>query len=167
MLLVSAARLRALDLIADPDAPLGLAASNVVAFAGRRERGEPLSRILGQREFWSLSFSVTSAVLDPRADTETLVEAAIAAMADRRTEALTIVDFGVGSGAILAALLIEFPNATGLGIDCSESATEIARSNLAALGVASRAHIKVGNWGDGIPAAFDLIVSNPPYIPTG
>jgi release factor glutamine methyltransferase len=166
LLLAAAARLRSLDLVADPDRPLGDAADRVEAFAARRERGEPLSRIAGAREFWSLDFRVTPDVLDPRADTETLVEAALAEFSARKMEPLRIADFGVGSGAILAALLVELPNATGTGIDRSERAAEVARANLEAIGLAARSEVRVGDWGWGIDGPFDLIVSNPPYIPS-
>lgn len=165
-LLARATGLRPLDLAAEPERRLGEAASRVEAFAARREAGEPLSRIAGEREFWSLPFRVTPDVLDPRADTETLVEAALAALARREGDALRLVDFGVGTGAILAALLAELPNARGLGVDRSEAAAKVARDNLEALGFGARAEVRVGNWGEGLAGPFDLIVSNPPYIPS-
>ena len=164
LLMAAAADLRAVDLVANPQAPLGAAAERIEAFAVRREHGEPLSRILGRREFWSLAFAITPDVLDPRADTETLVEAAISELAARRAERLRIVDFGVGSGALLAALLTEFPHASGVGVDRSPGAARTAAANLAALGLSARATIRVGDWGDGLVGTFDLIVSNPPYI---
>ena len=151
--------------IADPRAPLGAAATRVEAFALRREQGEPLSRIEGRREFWGLDFEVTPDVLDPRADTETLVEAALAAMHERHGEALRVLDLGIGSGAILAALLSEWPQATGLGVDASAAAAEVAARNLAAF--AARAQVRVGSWGAGLEGGFGVIVSNPPYIRTG
>ena len=162
LLVRRAAGLSAAALIADPEAPLGEASARVEAYAQRRAAGEPLSRIEGRREFWGLDFAVTSAVLDPRADTETLVEAALAALSPRRGEALRLIDFGTGSGAILAALLSEWPKATGLGIDASPAAAEVAARNLARFG--ARARVRVGLWGQGIDGPFDVIVSNPPYI---
>lgn len=165
LLIAAALGVRAIDLVVDPETPLGAAAEPLEALARRREAGEPLTRILGRREFWSLDLRITSDVLDPRPDTETIIEAALAEFAGRKSEPLRIVDFGVGSGAILAALLSEFPNAIGLGIDRSEAAARIARENLDALGF-SRAQTRVGNWGAGLDGPFDLIVSNPPYIPS-
>ena len=150
-----------------PDAPLGASAERVEAFARRREAGEPLSRIEGRRAFWRYEFAITPDVLDPRADTETLVSAALEAFADRRGEALRVLDFGVGSGAILAALLGEWPNASGLGVDASAAAAAVARGNLDAMGLGERAQVRVGRWGEGIAGGFDVIVSNPPYIPSG
>ncbi len=154
----AAAWIAAPDLaIADP--------SRAQAFAARRLVGEPLSRILGQREFWSLAFLLSPDVLDPRDDTETLVEAALAAFAQRKAERLHVLDYGVGSGAILAALLTELPNAHGVGVDKSAAAAAQATDNLARLGLATRAKILVSDWGARLDeSAFDLIVSNPPYI---
>ena len=150
-----------------PDAPLGASAERVESFARRREAGEPLSRIEGRRAFWRYEFAITPDVLDPRADTETLVEAALAALQPRRGDALRVLDFGVGSGAILAALLGEWPNASGLGVDASSAASAVARRNLDALGLGARAQVRVGRWAEGIAGRFDVIVSNPPYIPSG
>ncbi len=161
-LLRAAAGLSGVDLISAPEAPLGDAAARVAMFVARRAAGEPLSRIEGQRSFWGLELAVTPDVLDPRGDTETLVEAALAAFPHDR--ALRVVDFGVGSGAILAALLSEWPNARGVGVDASAAAAATARANLAALGL--RAEVVVGRWGQGLTGPFDVIVSNPPYIPS-
>jgi release factor glutamine methyltransferase len=167
LVLAAAAALRSADLIGSPEVALGSAARSVAAFAARRAAGEPLSRIAGRREFWSLNFSISPDVLDPRADTETLVEAAAWAARARRSERLRILDLGTGSGALLAALLGEFPSSTGVAVDISESATAIARANFESLGLTARATVRVGDWGDGLNGGFDLIVSNPPYIPTG
>ena len=167
LILRAAAGLEAKDLIVDPDAPLGPAAGLAERHAARRAAGEPLSRILGRREFWGLSFALSPDALDPRPETETIVEAALAAMSARRAESLRFVDFGVGSGALIAALLSEFPAALGVGVDLSPGAAAQARDNLAALGFADRAEIRVGDWGDGLEGAFDLIVANPPYVASG
>lgn len=167
LLIRAASGLRAADLIADPDAPLGESALRIEALAQRRERGEPLSRIMGRREFWSLELTVSPDVLDPRPETETLVEAALARMAERRAEALRVLDLGVGSGALLCALLTELPAAQGVGVDRSPAAAGVARANLEALGLAQRAQIRVGDWATGLDGPFDLIVSNPPYIRSG
>ncbi len=164
--LCAAARLPPAALIAAPEAPLGAAAARLEDFATRRVSGEPLSKIVGMREFWGLALTVSRDVLDPRPETETLVEAARALFADRRLDQLRVLDLGVGSGALLCALLHEFVNARGLGVDVSAAAAEVARRNVAACGFADRAEIRVGSWADGVPGPFDLIVSNPPYIPT-
>lgn len=133
----------------------------------RRRSGEPVWRILGGREFWGLPFTITPAVLDPRPDTETLITAALAALEARRETPLRILDLGTGSGAILCALLSEWPAAHGWGVDRSERACRVAQDNVQALGFASRALVVNGAWSAAMPdAGFDLVVSNPPYIPS-
>lgn len=135
------------------------------ALARRRLRGEPVARILGVKEFWGLPISLSPATLVPRPDTETVVEAALAAIGDgRRRESLCIADLGAGTGAILLALLHELPNATGLGTDIDPQAVEIARRNAHALGLASRAEFKLADFETALDKTFDLVVSNPPYI---
>ena len=165
--LCAAAGLSLAALIAAPEAPLGAAAVRLVDFAARRASGEPLSRIMGKREFWGLTLAISPEVLDPRPETETIIEAAVALLADRRRDQLRLLDLGVGSGAILCALLHEFVNAHGLGVDVSAPAAEMARRNIDLCGLARRADIRVGAWTDGVDGPFDLIVSNPPYIPSG
>ena len=167
LVLRAAAGLDAKDLIVDPDAALGPAAERVDAYATRRAAGEPLSRIVGWREFWGLRFALSADALDPRPATETIVEAALDTFSARRGEALRVIDFGVGSGALIAALLSEFPAARGLGVDLNPGAAAQARANLAALGLADRAEIGVGDWGAGLEGEFDLIVANPPYVASG
>jgi release factor glutamine methyltransferase len=167
LILRAAAGLRPADLIVEPDAPLGAAAAAAERYALRRVAGEPLSRIFGRREFWGLSFVLSPDTLDPRPETETIVEAALAALAARRGEALRLCDFGVGSGALIAALISEFPAARGVGVDLSPGAAAQARANLESLGLAARAEIRVGDWGEGLDGPFDLIVANPPYVPSG
>jgi release factor glutamine methyltransferase len=125
---------------------------------------EPLSRILGRREFWGLGFALSSDTLDPRPETETIVGAVLRRFPDRN-EPLRLLDLGTGTGCILLALLSEFPNAFGFGVDLSAGAATTARFNAGALGFASRAHFLVGDWGAGISGKFDAIVANPPYIP--
>jgi release factor glutamine methyltransferase len=137
----------------------------------RRVKREPMAYILGEREFWGLSFKVTPAVLVPRPDSETLIEAALALLPDR-TRALRILDLGVGSGCLLLALLKEFANANGTGLDASTDALDVAKSNAEALGLASRANFVVGDWREPgwwrrFAAPFDLVVANPPYIEAG
>jgi release factor glutamine methyltransferase len=154
-------------MIAAPDERLGQAAARLGEFAVRRADGEPLSKIIGRREFWGLPLFVSRDVLDPRPETETIVEAAVALFAGRRSEPIRVLDLGVGSGALLCALLIEFPAARGLGVDRSEAAAAVARANIEACGLAERAEVRIGDWADGVDGPFDLIVSNPPYVPSG
>jgi release factor glutamine methyltransferase len=136
--------------------------------AARRLRGEPVARILGTKEFWGLTFALSPATLVPRPDTETVVEAALAAIGESRKDAaLRIADLGTGTGAILLALLHELRNATGVGTDIDSEAIETARMNAAALGVSSRAEFVVTDFAAGLGGPFDLLVSNPPYIASG
>ena len=135
------------------------------ALLARRLAGEPAARLLGRREFWSLDFVLTPDTLVPRPDTETVVEAALAALPERDAP-VRILDLGIGSGAILAALLVERPNAFGVGVDVSEGAARAARDNLARAGLTGRSAVLVGSWGAALTGGFDLVVSNPPYIPT-
>ncbi len=136
-------------------------------FAARRLHGEPVSRILGRREFWGLSFSICPDVLDPRPDTELLVETALAhAKAQGLTNApLRILDLGTGSGCLLAALLSELPQARGIGVDVSRRALAVAQENLHRLGLRGRAAFLCGDWAAAISCeSFDIVVCNPPYI---
>jgi release factor glutamine methyltransferase len=153
-------------LIIAPWEPLGSAAGRVREFATRRAAGEPLSRIVGKREFWGLSLAISPHVLDPRPETETIVEAALSILSDRHEDPLRILDLGIGSGALLCALLTEFGPARGIGVDISPDAAEVALRNLDACGLSERAEIRVGDWTSGLKGRFELIVSNPPYIPT-
>ena len=129
----------------------------------RRKAGEPVAYITGHREFWSLDLLVTPAVLIPRPDSETLIEAALAA----GIAPVTILDLGTGSGALLLAALTEWPAATGLGIDASAAALAVAGRNAERLELAGRATFRAGNWGQGLTGRFDLILCNPPYVETG
>lgn len=133
------------------------------AMMTRRLSGEPVSRILGQREFWGLMFTVTPAVLDPRPDTETIVQAAVQEMAVNPPA--TILDLGTGSGCLLIALLTEFPGARGTAVDISPEALAVAKMNAETLGVVDRITFVEGRWFDSVTGSYDLIVSNPPYIP--
>jgi len=139
-------------------------AARVEAIIARREKREPVSHILGKREFWSLSFTVTADTLDPRPDTETLIEAVLAAVPDRAAP-LKILDFGTGTGCIPLTLLSELPNARAVAVDISAAALAVARGNAAALGLSSRIAFVEGSWGQGVEGRFDIITSNPPYIP--
>lgn len=166
------ARLLLCHVLACPPAALLSRASDPVspemeaaleAVVARRLAGEPVARIVGHREFWSMPFRLNADTLVPRPDTETVVEAALEALPGRRAP-LRILDLGVGSGAILAALLAERPRAFGVGVDLAEGAARAARDNLARAGLGERAAILVGSWGDALKGGFDLVVSNPPYI---
>ena len=135
----------------------------VQALGARRAAHEPVSRILGRREFWGLAFELNAGTLDPRPDTETIVSASLA-LKDRLPPAARILDLGTGTGCILIAVLSEWDAASGLGIDQDARAVAAAQKNALRLGVAPRAAFRTGNWCDGLRERFDLIVSNPPYI---
>ncbi|WP_235976594.1 peptide chain release factor N(5)-glutamine methyltransferase [Sandaracinobacteroides hominis] len=131
----------------------------------RRRTHEPVAHILGEREFWSLPFRVNRDVLVPRPDSETLVAEALAHFRGRPPE--RVLDLGTGSGALLLAVLSEWPEARGLGIDLSEAALAVARDNAARLELADRATFRAGDWVEGVEGRFDLILCNPPYIEAG
>jgi release factor glutamine methyltransferase len=136
--------------------------------AVRRLGREPVARIIGWKEFWGLPFQVTPAVLVPRPETETAVEQALAAI-DRtgaRSHPLRVADLGTGSGAILAALLTELPNAMAVGTDRDVAALAVARENARRLGVASRAAFAACDFGAAVAPGCDLVVTNPPYVRT-
>jgi release factor glutamine methyltransferase len=119
--------------------------------------------VLGHREFWSLDFVVTEATLNPRPDSETLVEEVLAARRDRPPA--RILDLGTGTGCLLLSLLKEWPGAWGMGVDRSEAAARVARLNAVRLGLESRSAVVVGDWADALDGTFDVVVANPPYIP--
>src|SRR5258708_21289014 len=147
-----------------PERPVDSAARvRLAALTARRAAREPYSRLTGRRQFWSLDLEISPDTLDPRPDSETLVEAALALLPDRAAR-LRILDFGTGSGCLLLALLSELPNAIGIGIDILPGATATARRNAAALGLAGRALFAAGSWGETISCQADVIVANPPYI---
>ncbi len=134
-------------------------------FAARRLAGEPVARILGVREFWGLPFELSADTLVPRPDTETVVDAALAVLGERDAPAPRILDIGTGSGAILLALLSELPGAGGVATDISLGALRTARRNAERLGLAGRARFVACDYASALRGPFDLIVSNPPYIP--
>ena len=164
MLLANGSGLSLAELIGYPERPVGARAEYARLVDGRAAR-EPLSHLVGRREFWSLEFIVTPDTLDPRPDSEAVVEAALGVVPDANA-ALRIADLGTGSGCLLAALLSMLPAATGVGVDRDWRAAAIANRNLAALGFADRARIVVGDWGQSLAGGFDIVVANPPYIPS-
>ena len=125
----------------------------------KRLKFQPISQIIGQRYFWKSKFLVTPDVLDPRPDTETLIEHTLSLGKFNR-----ILDLGTGSGCILLSLLNEYKEAIGIGIDISKKALNVAKKNADLLNLKHRASFKLGNWCENIEGKFDLIVSNPPYI---
>ena len=170
VLLGHALRLDRAQLIAQSDRILEAREIDAVsALCARRLRREPVARILGQREFWDQMLDVGPAVLTPRPETETIVEAALDHIVRNglRMEKLRILDIGTGSGALLLALLGELPNASGTGTDISADAIAVARGNAARNGLSARCNFLVCDIAKGVAGPFDLIVSNPPYIPRG
>ena len=143
----------------------------LAAMVARRLEGEPISRIRGWREFWSLRFAVSPATLDPRPDSETLIDAAVkwASRNAVKDRPLRLLDLGTGSGCLILALLSELPKALGVGIDINPDALATARRNAASLGLGNRAVFAEHSFTDDLGAFgdFDVILSNPPYIPTG
>ncbi|MEA2872041.1 MAG: release factor glutamine methyltransferase [Hyphomicrobiales bacterium] len=143
-----------------------LTASDIERLAARRVSGEPVARIVGKKEFWSLPLAVTPAVLVPRPETETVVELALALLErdGERTRALRIADLGTGSGAILLALLSELRNAQGIGTDIDANALGVARANARQLHLGGRTDFIVCDYATALEGPFDLVVSNPPYV---
>jgi release factor glutamine methyltransferase len=142
--------------------------ARLAQFARRRLAGEPVARIVGEKEFWGLPLQLSSATLVPRPDTETVVELALERLraGGNLDRALRIADLGTGSGAILLALLSELPAAQGFGTDISHAALQTARANAARAGLSDRATFLACDYASGLTGPFDLIVSNPPYIRT-
>jgi release factor glutamine methyltransferase len=135
------------------------------ALVARRVAREPMAYITGRREFWSLDFAVGPGVLVPRPDSETLIAEALRLFAERQAP-LALADLGTGSGALLIAALHEFSEAQGMGFEASPQAMAYARANLAAHGLAERAELHLANWNTAPESAFDLVLCNPPYIPS-
>ena len=153
-------------LIARPQRHLSAPEASVLSgMVARRGAREPLAQILGRREFWSLDFEVSASVLTPRPDSETLIETACRHIPTAERP-FRVLDLGTGSGCLLLALLHEFRAASGLGVDISAAAIALARRNAKRLGIDDRVAFVVGDWAASITGRFDVVMSNPPYIPT-
>lgn len=164
LVLASALGLDLAGLILRAEKPLGAGLAPLEAMLARRAAREPLSRILGKREFFGLDFLLGPDTLDPRHDTETLVEAVLSEVGTNT--APRILDLGTGSGAILIALLSAIPGATGMGVDIAPGAVARARENAQRLGLGTRASFETGDLFERVEGRFEVVVSNPPYIPT-
>ena len=140
--------------------------NRIDGWIARRVSGEPVSRILGEKEFYGRNFNVTPATLDPRPDTEILIDRALG-WARAQNRPLRILDLGTGTGCILITLLAELPGASGIGVDINHDAVAVSRENAVKHGVETRCRFLAGSWFEPFDAGdrFDLIVSNPPYIP--
>jgi release factor glutamine methyltransferase len=165
LLLMEALQVDAVEIAARPQMPLGDRAVRLAGLARRRLAREPVGRILGRREFWGLSFELSPETLEPRPDSETVVETALS-LAPDRLGGLTVLDLGTGSGCLLVALLQELPQAIGFGVDRSSGALASARRNAWRNGVGDRAAFVASDWTSALQGRFDLIVCNPPYIPS-
>src|SRR5262245_47279253 len=169
-LAAAALEVPAAKLLSEPERILTPAeASRLAGLAARRAGREPVSRILGQRDFYGRPFLVSPATLDPRPDSETLVEAALALTREERWDpaGLRILDVGTGTGCLLLTLLCELSQARGVGTDISAAALGVARRNADRLGVADRASWLMADALESVPGSFHILVSNPPYIRTG
>ena len=164
LLVEAAADATRADIVADPHRALTADQEAILeSYMSRREHREPVSHILGRKGFWKIMLTVTPDVLTPRPDTETVVEWVLRDFPEHA--AWSVLDLGVGSGAIILSILAERPAARGLGVDVSEEALAVARENAANLGLAGRLALLRGDWTAGLgEETFDLVVSNPPYI---
>ncbi|HEY8002993.1 MAG TPA: peptide chain release factor N(5)-glutamine methyltransferase [Phenylobacterium sp.] len=164
LLVEAAAEATRADIVGDPYRALSPEQeARLEGYLTRREHREPVSHILGRKGFWKIMLNVTPDVLTPRPDTETVVEWVLRDFPEHA--AWSVLDLGVGSGAILLSILAERPAARGLGVDISEEALAVARDNAANLGLAGRLALLRGDWTEGLGAdSFDLVVANPPYI---
>ncbi len=131
----------------------------------KRAQRRPIAQIIGKREFWGMNFAVNEYTLDPRPDSETLIECVLERIKNRALQ-LRILDLGTGSGCLLLSLLSELPAASGVGVDFCEKALHVAGRNANELGLAHRVEFMRGNWCEAVKGKFDIIISNPPYIPT-
>lgn len=167
LLVMSLGRLSPTQYLLELEQPIDTSVTRetLAALLKRRIEGEPLAYLLGEWEFWSLPIQVSPATLIPRVDSECLIEEVCSLKTPR--DVFTVVDLGTGSGCLLLSLLHEFPRAVGVGTDRSFEALNIAQENAARLKLSDRSHWVCTNWLDGIALTADLIVANPPYIPTG
>ncbi len=168
LLVLAAAGLSQEDYVLAPDRPLAPdVTARIEGFAARRLAREPVSRILGRRAFWGRHFMLNAATLDPRPETETLVEAVLATIdaESRRNQPLRLLDLGTGTGCVLLSLLAELPQAWGVGVDIAPDALTAARANAVLHSLSDRAAFCCGDWTTAFFASFDFIFSNPPYIP--
>jgi len=164
LLLAHAMGCREEDLLRDARAPVPAPAARAfAALLGRRAGREPMAHILGRTGFWTLTLEVCPATLIPRADSEAVVEAALAAFAPRE-RIRRVLDLGTGTGALLLAVLAECPGAVGVGVDVSAEAAALAARNARANGLAGRAAFLCGDWAEAIAGRFDLVLANPPYV---
>jgi release factor glutamine methyltransferase len=131
----------------------------------KRKARQPVAQLTGSREFWGITYRVTPHTLDPRPDSETLIEAVLARL-PARDAALSVLDLGTGTGCLLLTVLSEYPAASGVGVDICEHALAVAEGNAAQLGMKQRARFVRSRWAENVSGQFDLILSNPPYIPT-
>ena len=157
------------DLLRAPERTLSAAEMNVlIGYLERRRCHEPVSRILGEREFYGRTFSLSPATLDPRPDSETIVATALEVVRgeDWGLQPLRILDVGTGSGCLLLTLLCELPQATGLGTDISEAALVVAAGNAARLGVAQRVSWQLADGLESVSGPFHMLIANPPYVRT-
>lgn len=155
------------DMLRDPTRSLDPGkTATFEALIDRRIAREPVSRILGRREFRSLEFDIGPSTLDPRPDSETLVEAVLEIAAERPC-APRLLDIGTGSGCLLLSILHELPSATGIGTDIDGDAVACARRNASKLGLAGRVDFVTTSWADDVAGPFHIVLSNPPYIATG
>ena len=151
-------------LLRDPRAPVPAEkAAHFAALLARRVAHEPFAYLTGRVGFWTLDVEVSPATLIPRADSESLVEAALEACTDKRAP-LSVLDLGTGTGALLLAVLSELPAASGVGVDLKPEAAALAARNAARLGLAGRARFLAGDWAAALAGRFDLVLCNPPYI---
>ena len=165
LLVEAGAGVARLDIVTDPRRALSETQEAAIeALMARRLTREPISHILGRKAFWTLEFAVTPAVLTPRPETEFLVELALEHLP--LDQPARVLDLGTGSGAILLTLLAERPLAHGVGLDVSDDALAVARANAAALQLTTRAEFHHGGWDADLGEGFDLVVSNPPYVPS-
>jgi release factor glutamine methyltransferase len=167
ILLCAALSIDYIELVRYPARPIGRGADILETFVARRLKREPVSRVVGARDFWRARFQINLAVFDPRPSTEALVEAALNYAARYPRQHWRILDLGTGTGAILCSLLQSLPKSSGIGTDFSFQACRVARANLENLGLARRGFIVCGDWIHALSGRFDMIVANPPYVAQG